>query len=182
MAAFGAMIARGRPFETVFEYLGIEDRETYRAEVARIYGGFQERDLYPDVRPALAAFRGAGYRIALVANQPAERTAELKALGLQADVIAMSDEMGVHKPSAEFFAEALRLMGNPDPADVVYVGDRPDNDIKPAAAAGMRTIWLRRGPWGLIWEDAPEANLVVGTLEEAAARVNEVWPANVAAS
>ena len=182
MAAFGAAVARGGEHYDVFRIVERPDWREHLPAVIAAYGGFQERDLYPDARPCLAALRGAGYQIALVANQPAERTQELRALGISVDVIAMSDEMGVHKPEPAFFAAALRLMGNPDPADVVYVGDRPDNDIKPAAAAGMRTIWLRRGPWGLIWEDAPEANLVVDSLAEAARRISEVWPAEVATS
>jgi HAD superfamily hydrolase (TIGR01662 family) len=177
MAAFGAAVARGGEHHDVFRIVGRADWRKHLPAVIAAYGGFQEHDLYADARPALASLRDAGYRIALVANQPAERTAELRALGIEADVIAMSDEMGVHKPEPAFFAAALRLMGNPDPTDVVYVGDRPDNDIKPAAAAGMRTIWLRRGPWGLIWQEAPEANVVVDSLEEAARRVGEAWPA-----
>jgi HAD superfamily hydrolase (TIGR01662 family) len=177
MAAFGAAVARGGEHHDVFRIVGRADWREHLPAVIAAYGGFQEHDLYADARTALGSLRHAGYRIALVANQPAERTAELRALGIEADVIAMSDEMGVHKPEPAFFAAALRLMGNPDPTDVVYVGDRPDNDIKPAAAAGMRTIWLRRGPWGLIWQEAPEANVVVDSLEEAARRVGEAWPA-----
>ena len=181
MAAFGAVVARGGEHYDVFEIVGRPEWRDHHDAVSAAYGGFQERDLYPDARPALAKLRNAGYRIAIVANQPAERTAELKALGLDADVIAMSDEMGFHKPEPEFFAQALRLMGNPDPGDVVYVGDRPDNDVRPAANAGMRTVWLRRGPWGLIWEDAPEADLVVDTLTDAVDRIAEVWPVEVRA-
>ena len=60
----------------------------------------------------------------------------------------MSDEMGVAKPSPAFFARALELMGGAPAADVAYVGDRIDNDVLPAAAAGMRAVWIRRGPWG----------------------------------
>jgi FMN phosphatase YigB (HAD superfamily) len=30
------------------------------------------------------------------------------------------------------------------------VGDRVDNDVGPATAAGMVAVFLRRGPWGLI--------------------------------
>ena len=40
-------------------------------------------------------------------------------------------------------------------SSVLYVGDRIDNDVLPAAAAGMRTCWLRRGPWGVL-QDLPD--------------------------
>jgi hypothetical protein len=36
------------------------------------------------------------------------------------------------------------------------VGDRLDNDLRPAKAAGMRTAFIRRGPWGYIQERHPD--------------------------
>jgi hypothetical protein len=33
---------------------------------------------------------------------------------------------------------------------------RQDNDLKPAKSAGMRTAFIRRGPWGSIWERDPD--------------------------
>ena len=64
--------------------------------------------------------------------------------------MAMSDEWDVHKPQPEFLRASARADGQPEPADVAYVGDRLDNDVRPSAAAGMRAVWLRRGPWGVI--------------------------------
>jgi FMN phosphatase YigB (HAD superfamily) len=43
-----------------------------------------------------------------------------------------------------------------------------DNDVRPAAAAGFRSIWIRRGPWGLI-QAAPDdvsGVLEIGSLTE----------------
>ena len=31
-----------------------------------------------------------------------------------------------------------------EPGAIAYVGDRVDNDLKPAKAAGMRTVFIRR--------------------------------------
>lgn len=177
MTAIGAMLARGRPFQEVFEFLGFPDREQYRDRFTLAYAGFQERDLYQDALTALDGLRAAGYRLAIIANQPAERTAELRFIGVRADVMAMSDEMGAHKPDAAFFLEALLLMGGPHATDVAYVGDRLDNDIGPAAAAGMRPVWLRRGPWAVITTDVPPpGTLVVDSLTELVERIGEVWP------
>ncbi|WP_458793877.1 HAD hydrolase-like protein [Nocardia farcinica] len=39
--------------------------------------------------------------------------------------------------------------------DILYVGDRLDNDIAPAKAVGMRTAFIQRGPWGWIHRDSP---------------------------
>src|SRR5688572_10046739 len=126
MAALGAVIARGGEHGSVFGVFGIAEAD-WRAmlpEVEERYGGFQEEDLYPDARPALAALAAAGFRVAVLANQPASRTDQLQALGIAPEVMAMSDELGVAKPEPAFFTRALELMGGPDPAQVAYVGDR----------------------------------------------------------
>ena len=175
MAAFGAAVASGGEHHDVFSIVGRPEWRGLMPRVLDTFGGFQEQDLYPDALPAFQALREAGYQVAIIANQPKPRTAELRALGFDANVIAMSEEIGVHKPDPAFFEIALRLMGNPDPSDVAYVGDRADNDVKPSAAAGMRAVWLRRGPWGVIWEEAPEAVLTVYSLIELVDRLDEVW-------
>jgi HAD superfamily hydrolase (TIGR01549 family) len=175
MAAFGSVVARGAEHSDVFAVVGRPDWRSLMPAILDAYGAFRAEDLYPDALPALDELRRRGFSLAVVANQPARRTAELLALGVQPEVMAMSDELGAWKPQPEFFARALELMGNPDPADVAYVGDRPDNDVTPSHAAGMRAIWLRRGPWGVIWPSAPEARLVVGSLAELGERVDEAW-------
>lgn len=177
LAAFGAAVARGQQHQDVFAILGIPDWRAYLPEVRARYGSFQAMDLYPDALPAIGALQTHGMRVSVIANQPAERHAELQALGIDPEVMAMSDAMGVAKPDTRFFERALELMGRPDPRDVAYVGDRPDNDVRPAAAAGMRAVWLRRGPWGVIAAEAPGAVLTVRSLDELVARLPEVWPA-----
>lgn len=179
MAALGAVIERGEEHRDVFGVLGFGEMEwrAHGPEVERRYGGFQEKDLYPDARPALTALSTAGYRLAILANQPASRTGELRALGISADVLAMSDELGVAKPDPAFFARAQSLMGDPQPANVAYVGDRVDNDVLPALEAGMRAVWLRRGPWGVIQQLPPGEPpiLAVATLTELAERIGEAF-------
>lgn len=176
MAAMGAVLARGGDFRDTFKFLGYDDWESLRPQVMAAFGGFEERDLYVDAKPTLDALRAAGFRLAIVANQPANRTDELRFLGVRADVMAMSEEMGVHKPDPAFFDQALKLMGNPAPELVAYVGDRLDNDVGPAAAAGMKSIWLRRGPWAVITTDKPPVGtLVVDSLVELVVRIDEAW-------
>jgi HAD superfamily hydrolase (TIGR01662 family) len=176
MAAFGAAIARGGEHSDVFSVVVRPDWRELMPRVQQEYGGFRHDDLYPDAMPTLAALRDLGYRLAIVANQPIVRTEELRALGVTADVVAMSDELGVWKPQPEFFTRALELMDRPDPADVAYVGDRVDNDVLPSLAAGMRAVWLRRGPWGVITQDEPaDAALVVRSLDELVERADEIW-------
>ncbi len=177
LAALGAVIARGGDHRDVFPIFGADDWERRHAEVERAYGGFAPHDLYPDALRCLQALRDAGYRLAIMANQPAERAAQLRAIGVEVEVMAMSEAMEVSKPDPVFFDRTLELLGGPDPASVAYVGDRVDNDVLPAAAAGMRAVWIRRGPWGVI-TDPPAAGvaaLTVESLDELAERIGDVW-------
>ncbi len=179
MAVLGAVIARGGEHHGAFAAVGVADWRDWLPRVDAAYGGFRRDDLYPDVLPALAGLRDRGYRLAIVANQPAARSAELRALGVTADVVAMSGELGVAKPDPAFFERALELMGSPDPGSVAYVGDRVDNDVVPAAAAGMRAVWIRRGPWAAVQEPLPPRDgapaLVVRSLDELVERIEEAW-------
>ena len=50
--------------------------------------------------------------------------------------------------------------------EIAYVGDRLDNDLHPAAQAGLRTVFVRRGPWGYIIYERGSANLELGSLSE----------------
>jgi len=104
-------------------------------------------DLYPDAAPCLEALRADGYRLGLAGNQPADAEQLLREMGLPVDYIATSAGWGVEKPSPAFFARVIREAGVPA-AEIAYVGDRVDNDILPAKAAGMQAIFVRRGPWG----------------------------------
>ena len=177
LAALGSVIARGGEHRDVFPMFGADDWQLRMASVEGAYGGFGADDLYPDALGAIATLRDRGYRISIVANQPASRADELRAIGVEAEVVAMSEQLGVAKPAPAFFARALELMGSPHPADVAYVGDRVDNDLLPALAAGMRAVWIRRGPWGVIQHppDGIRAALTVGTLDELVERIDEAW-------
>jgi len=56
-----------------------------------------------------------------------------------------SFELGRQKPDPEVFAEALRRAGV-DAGRATMVGDSYDEDIAPAAALGMRTVWVQTRP------------------------------------
>lgn len=106
-----------------------------------------EADLYPDVRAGLGALRKAGFRVGVAGNQPPGVAEALESLGLDADFIATSAQWGVSKPDPGFFAEVVRAAGA-EPARIAYVGDRLDNDVEPARAAGMHPVFIPRGLWG----------------------------------
>jgi len=177
LAGFGAVLARGGEHRDVFELFNVADWRTAWPEHEAIYGGFQVDDVYPDAIAAMDALRGRGYRVAVIGNQPTSRTAELRRIGIEAEVMAMSAEMGIAKPSQQFFERVLELLGSPPASSVAYVGDRVDNDVLPAVVAGMRAVWIRRGPWGYI-ERLPEGvhpALIVASLAELAQRIDDAW-------
>ncbi len=165
MGAIGVSIASGGSFAEALDRF-TDDWRTRHEEYDAAFGGFQPGDLYPDALPSLAAFAEAGLGVAIIGNQPSRRTAELRALGVAPDVMVMSDELGHQKPEQAFFLAALAAMGGPDPADVTYVGDRVDNDVIPARAAGLRAVHLRRGPWGIL---GPQADGMDGRIADAVA-------------
>ena len=181
-SVLGAAVVQGQDHEAVFEHLApnVDWRSLTSAHEAR-YGGFREEDLYRDVRTCLQAIRDQGRLVVLAGNQPARRTAQLQALDLPADHIVTSEEVGAEKPSPGFFAAVVALLDGVDPGRVLYVGDRIDNDVLPAAAAGLRTCWLRRGPWGVL-QDLPmdeDADLVLDGLGELP-HLLETWTAEKA--
>jgi len=150
----------------------IERREGHRRDVVR-EDDCELYELYPDALPCLERLREAGVRVGVAANQPRRSEAWLRGR-LGPDVlVATSAAWGVEKPSPAFFARLLELAG--EPADrVAYVGDRVDNDVLPAAAAGMRTVFVERGPWAAVqasWPDAERADARVSDLEAAAEAV-----------
>ena len=92
------------------------------------------------------------------------------------EFIGTSGGWGVAKPDPRFFARIVTSLELP-PAEIAYVGDRLDNDVIPAQAAGMAAIFLRRGPWGWIQAgrvDPPEATLVVEDLASLAGALETV--------
>jgi HAD superfamily hydrolase (TIGR01549 family) len=160
-AIVGAAIGRGESIaELIPATIDRVDWAGSREAFEEAYGGFRETDLYPDALPTLARLRADGFNVAVIGNQPATRHAQLLALGVDVDVLATSEALGAAKPDPKFFALALDLMGSPDPGQVVYVGDRVDNDVLPSLRAGMRAVWLRRGPWGLLQSLPPHAAAV----------------------
>jgi HAD superfamily hydrolase (TIGR01549 family) len=113
-------------------------------------------DLYADAAPTLAALKARGYFVGIVGNQPVTAEAMLRESGLAADFVATSDGWGVAKPDPQFFTKVIEAAGL-EPGRIAYVGDRVDNDVVPARAAGMLPVLVRRGPWGRAQWDWPEA-------------------------
>lgn len=132
--------------------------------------------LYGDVLPTLARLAGR-YRLGVLANQPVSTRSLLERDGIARfiEVWAISGEVGLAKPDPAIFAFALREAGC-SPAEAVYVGNRLDNDVRPAKAAGLRTVWLLRGeaPARPTRRQLAEPDAVVSALAELPAALEEL--------
>ena len=168
-AALGATIQAGEPHRRVFEMVAPGVDMAAARERRRALGlefRIEARDLYADAVPGLAACKAAGLFVGIAGNQPVAAEEGLRGCGLAFDALAASDRWGVAKPDPAFFAKVSESCGRP-PEEIAYVGDRVDNDVGPARAAGMAPVLLVRGPWGVIhagWPGAGEAALTVRSL------------------
>ncbi|MFJ6212549.1 HAD family hydrolase [Streptomyces sp. NPDC092296] len=159
-AVFGAVVAQGRDYREVFQEFR-PGFDLYAEREKRAAAGrpetFGEDDLYPDVRPALTALREAGLWLGIAGNQTVRAGRILRELFTDdVDLIGTSDDWRAHKPDPLFFDRLAQAVPHPA-ADILYVGDRIDNDIRPAAAARLATALIRRGPWATIQWHTPEA-------------------------
>ncbi len=170
-ALVGGMIERERDHRRAFELLrpgfDLEAEQAARAAAGAVETLTRE-DLYTDAVPCLAALRAEGYRVGLAGNQPLHAAQWLHEMGLDVQVVASSAGWGVEKPAPAFFARIVEEAGFP-PAEIAYVGDRVDNDVIPAAAAGLLAVLLRRGPWSYLqagWPEAAQARIRIDRLTE----------------
>ena len=83
---------------------------------------------------------------------------------LPADVVTGSAGLGAASPNRRSSNGSSSWPAAP-PAEVAYVGDRADNDARPALAAGLVAVHLRRGPWGRL-QPTPEGAIAISSLAE----------------
>ncbi len=151
MGVVGGLAVRGEHHSLAWEILGVEHpASTWRTD-----------EWYADARPCLERLRGAGYRVGAAGNTPAFVERQLME---HVDLVGSSARWGVHKPAPQFFARLVALAGVV-PEKIAYVGDRVDNDIAPALAAGMVALHIRRGPWGYL-QEAPAEAIRISSLDQ----------------
>jgi len=130
--------------------------------------GLFEAVVLPGIEQLLDDLRARHVRIGLATAKPRPQaviTLEHFGLASRFDVVAGS-RADVHSmPKAEIVAEALAQLGDPDPAEVVMVGDR-HHDVEAAHANGVMAIGVRWGfgPDGEL--EAAGADRVVATIDE----------------
>jgi len=92
----------------------------------------------------LAALRGRGMKLGIVTNgSGASQRGKIDRAGFRrlVDDVIVSDEVRMKKPERGIFELALQRLGV-TAGEAVFVGDHPVNDVRGAAEAGMRAVWL----------------------------------------
>jgi FMN phosphatase YigB (HAD superfamily) len=176
-AALGATIERRADHRSAFELLR-PGFDLQRELAARAAAGVPDDptalyDLHADSAPCVERLRAAGLRIGVAANQRATVEPLVRRLLGDGELLGISEVWGLAKPDPRFFARIASQL-ELAPAEIAYVGDRVDNDVMPAVAAGMVAVHVRRGPWGVIhagWPEAMHARIRADSLEHAAERL-----------
>ncbi len=121
---------------------------------------FADRDLHADALRCLGALRERGLRLGAAGNMYAHHEDFLRP---HVDFVGSSERWGVEKPAEGFFARLVEETGVPA-GEILYVGDRVDNDVVPALAAGLRAVRIRRGAHAHV--ESPPGTVTIDSLGE----------------
>jgi putative hydrolase of the HAD superfamily len=131
--------------EDIVRSVAAETHLDVAGALAAYHGAWDARvDHDPACVPVLQGIRDRGWRTGLLSNTHWPRDLHEKWLadaGLLdlLDVRVYTSDLAHMKPHAEAFRAAL---GDVPPAEAVFVGDRPRDDVAGAQAVGMRTVLL----------------------------------------
>jgi putative hydrolase of the HAD superfamily len=134
---------RDRCAEELRRALGLPGLD--HATARRALLGALEFTAYPDVLPALAELRGRGVVLVVASNWDCSLPEWLRPAGILGlvDGVVTSAEVGAAKPSPRVFERALAMAGVPA-GQALHAGDKLDNDVEGAAAAGLRAVLVQR--------------------------------------
>jgi putative hydrolase of the HAD superfamily len=123
--------------------------------------GWRQMKVFRDVRPAMRALRGAGYRLAVVSNWEPSLEQTLDRLGIRHyfEAVVTSSVEGIWKPDPALFRLALDRLQTPAET-TVSIGDHLERDFASARHAGLQAVLLDR------FNDHPEIQPRVRTLSE----------------
>jgi len=121
---------------------------------------FCDEDLHEDALACIAVLRKRGLRLGAAGNMRAVHEDFLRA---HVDFVGSSERWDVWKPDAGFFARIVEEAEVPA-EEIVYVGDRVDNDVTPALACGMGAVRVRRGAHADV--ESPPGTITIASLDE----------------
>src|SRR5262249_2632100 len=101
--------------------------------------------LYPDVKPVLNLLKRNGFRLAVISNwhRGLDSFCFEMNLSVLLDVVISSADIGIEKPDARIFNEAVRQL-DIEPNRIAHIGDLPGDDFDGAIAAGFKAILIDR--------------------------------------
>ena len=134
---------RDRCAEELRRAIGLPELDHVTARRAML--GALEFTAYPDVLPALEQLRAGGASLVVASNWDCSLPDWLGPTGIieLVDGVVTSAEVGAAKPDPRVFERALQVAGAA-PSEAVHAGDRVDNDVEGAAAAGVRAVLVQR--------------------------------------
>lgn len=110
-------------------------------------------------------------RLGIIDNQPYDARERLGKQGILKyfDLIIISGELSFKKPERLMFIEAL-FKAKAEPKNCIMVGNELVNDIAPAKALGMGTIWVKRefGGMNTVTDESMRPDYTVENLLQAA--------------
>lgn len=108
-------------------------------------GAISRMPPFPEVVPALAALKAAGFRLCIISNTDDDIIAgNVAQLGGPIDRVVTAQQAGAYKPSRRIFEHAHRVLGVAK-ADVVHVCASPHLDLVATRELGLRDVWIDRG-------------------------------------
>lgn len=124
------------------------------------------RETYPDVAPALRAFRERDLALAIVSNTPVDCTPLCEQLDLcsRVDFIVSSCLVGCEKPDPRIFHAALERAGV-SPAEALHVGDQPLSDVVGALGVGMGALLIDRDGLRTAHRESPRIESLLEVLD-----------------
>jgi len=127
----------------IFERAGVSASADFLASYFKAWDPHTLTD--PDAAPLLRELRRRGIRIGVLSNTMWPRAAHER-IFIRDEIFDLIDgavyssEIPWVKPHPEAFRAAMRAIGVTDPAECVFVGDRPYDDVHGAKRAGMRGV------------------------------------------
>ena len=132
-----------RRFEVLFRELGIEaDAQVCEDYYSRFLG--EGDDILPGADLALESL-SKKYRLFAATNSSvAVQVGRLAKTGLGKyfEQVFISEDIGVNKPDANFFATAFSRIPDFDKEKSIMVGDSLSSDIQGGKNAGIATVWI----------------------------------------
>jgi len=99
---------------------------------------------FPEVPAALRALREDGWRLAILSNTDRDYIdASMAAIGVPFDLAIVASEIHSYKPAPRHW-ETFFARTDADRAAHVHVAASLFHDVAPAAALGLRSVWINR--------------------------------------